>query len=281
MFDNIRFVIYTYEKNIHLAELCALNFIKQNNGSNLKLSIFCNNVKDKKLESSGVNYVNAEVEYSPTGFHFGKTMLIGLKSIEEDYIFFLLDDYFLIDKIKENELQDVLKFIKCENIDYFGFDNIGGLYTVDMFDRIESSCESIFLDKLRWRKKDYQYLYSVQPCIWKKSSYIELLEKYEKISLHDLDNTLEHIKLENSHYKGTACILNSCFDHIDKINDEYFVLAYVEINRHGVFQIPENGMPVNPMAQHVLYTYKLIEEHKLNEKKEFAHMMPPNFQIKQ
>ncbi len=143
-----------------------------------------------------------------------------------------------------------------------------------MFDDVITDCEVSFKEHLKWRKKDYQYLYSVQPCIWNKNSMIEILEKYEEISLHDLDQTLPNIKNENDYFKSTACKLDSCFDHIDKIEDNYFVLAYVEICRHGVFNLNENGMPTNPNAGHALFAKKIIKEENLCENPEFSHLSP-------
>ena len=174
-----------------------------------------------------------------------------------------------------------MNLIKCENIDYFGFDDIGGILKLSDFEKLNSSCESNIKDELYLRHKDYQYLFSVQPCIWKRKSLIELLESHENISLHDLDETKPYIRESGLKFKSTMSGLRSCFDYafnidLQKRPDDYYIIAYTEIVRHGCFNIPENGKPVSPNDYSVRFTYNLIEEEDLGSKKEFRHLLPPS-----
>jgi hypothetical protein len=208
-------------------------------------------------------------------------MISALSQMTEDYVFFLLDDYFFIDEIKYDDLNDVLNLMKCEGIDYFGFDDIGGILKLTDFEKLNSTCESNVKDGLYLRHKDYQYLFSVQPCIWKRTSLIELLSKQEKVSLHDLDETKPYIREDGLKLKGTMSGLRSCFDYafdfdLQKSPENFYVIAYTEIVRHGCFNIPENGKPVSPNDYSVRFTHKLIEDEDLGSQKGFKHLLPPS-----
>lgn len=281
--NNLRFIIYTHEKNLSLAELNLKYFFKHNKRDDLKITVVSNkfNNTDFKYEDI-VDYHSSDVELNCQGYHFGKTMLSALDEIKEDYVFFLLDDYFFINEIKYQDLEDALNLMKCENIDYFGFDDIGGILTLNDFEKFSSECESNITDGLYFRHKDYQYLFSVQPCIWKKSSLVRLLEIHENISIHDLDETKNHIRDIGVSLKSTMSGLKSCFDYSLDFSrqekpDDYYIIAYTEIVRHGCFNIPENGKPVSPNDYSVMFTYKLIEDEDLGSKDGFKHLLPPSF----
>lgn len=280
--QNLRFLINTHDKNLSLAELSLKYFFKHNKRDDLKITIVSNKFNTQDLKySDRVTYHSSNLNLHCQGYHFKDTMLSALNEISEDYIFFLLDDYFFIEEIKYDDLNDALNLMKCENIDYFGFDDIGGILKLSDFEKLNSSCESKIKDELYLRHKDYQYLFSVQPCIWKRKSLIELLESHENISLHDLDETKSYIRESGLKFKSTMSGLRSCFDYafnidLQKRPDDYYIIAYTEIVRHGCFNIPENGKPVSPNDYSVRFTYNLIEEEDLGSKKEFRHLLPPS-----
>jgi hypothetical protein len=281
--ENLRFVFYTYEKNLPLTELCLKYFFKHNKREGLKITIVSNKFQHTDFKYKDiVDYHSSDVDLNCQGYHFGKTMLSALNEIKEEYVFFLLDDYFFINEIKYQDLEDVINLMKCEGIDYFGFDDVGGILTLNDFEKFNSKCVSNIKDSLYFRHKDYQYLFSVQPCIWKKSSLINLLEKYENISIHDLDETKNHIRDYGILLKGTMSGLKSCFDYSLDFSkqekpDDYYIIAYTEIVRHGCFNIPENGKPVSPNDYSVMFTYKLIEDEGLGSNIGFKHLLPPSF----
>jgi hypothetical protein len=76
--------------------------------------------------------------------------------------------------------------------------------------------------------------------------------------------------------------LKSCFDYSLDFSkqekpDDYYIIAYTEIVRHGCFNIPENGKPVSPNDYSVMFTYKLIEDEGLGSNIGFKHLLPPSF----
>ena len=284
MIDNLRFLIHTHEKNVGLSELCLTHFFKHNKRDGLKMTLVSNKfLNNNFLHSDKVDYYSSDVELIWQGYHFRDSMISALTNITEDYVFFLLDDYFFIDEIKYDDLEDALNLMVCENIDYFGFDEVGGILTINDFEKLNTECESNIKDSLFLRHKDYQYLFSTQPCIWKRTSLLNLLKSEDKITLHDLDETLPNIRKNGLGLKGTISNLKSCFDYsmnfsVSEKPDDYFIIAYVEIVRHGCFNIPENGKPISPDDLNVRFTYKLINDEDLGSKDEFKHLVPLSLQ---
>jgi hypothetical protein len=178
-----------------------------------------------------------------------------------------IDDFFLFKDIKHDDLKNLIDYIKCENIDYFSFDNINP--NSDDFSKYKSICDNKYSEHFYTINNCHSNLFSVQPCIWKKESLLNLLRKYDYISGNQLDYTIDEIR-ENNTYKTLSCDLRSWFnDYIDDENCDFFIIAYYEIVRHGVFSLPENGIPVKPNDNQVNFVKKLITEEDLFNKPEF------------
>jgi hypothetical protein len=274
--ENIRFIYYTNEKNVELCELALKHFFKHNKNENLKVTVLSNkfNSDDFKYKDK-VEYLSSNIDFFAPN-RFVETMKFGLNRIKEDYVFLFLDDYFFLDEIKYDDLSRVLNLMNCDGVDYFGFDLIPfGSPEFKLFKKFTSKCENKFDEVLLERPFEFQYLYSVQPCVWKKNSLIKLFERCENISLHDLDNTIELIKKETEDFFGLGNTLYSTFDYDDafKHKENYFIISYTEIVRSGVFNIPENGMPIGPLQPMVQFIYKLIEEENLNNNLNFGHLL--------
>lgn len=237
--DNLSVVYFSNEKGFGLAEL-AVDYFKKYS-KNLKINIVSNKISDGyEFRHDDVYHHNMEVPFNDSGKHFGESMLKYLKSVDDEYIFFFCDDYFLIDDLKEDELEKLIDFIKCENIDYFGFDDMCNGCSSKPKVMYAPKCNHNNNDSFVVRNPDERYLYSVQPCIWKRESFIKVLSG--GVSIHNLDETIETIK----DVDGIVALGNDLSSHmtykkqeeINKIN--YFILSYVEIVRHGVFIVPEN-----------------------------------------
>jgi hypothetical protein len=103
-----------------------------------------------------------------------------------------------------------------------------------------------------------RHMYSVQPCIWKKSSLIELLNHNPELTLHQLDNTDVYNKrgerrnLIEKHgylfYETKENFFNYGFNnfcyhhppltyHVDEkpMSSDFLLIDYIEIVRHGKF----------------------------------------------
>jgi hypothetical protein len=273
MLDDIRFIFYTNESNFGLGELCVKHFLMHNNREDLKVSLISNNFPHDNFQfSDRVTYLNANVERKSDGSHFAQTMLSVLPEIKEKYVFYFCDDYFFVKETKYNDLREVLDMMDCDNIDYFGLDDIGEFKQIRDYEKYQSSCENKYKDHFYNRERDYRYLFSVQPCIWNKESLHELLKVHNNISLHDLDETLDVIKNGNT-YKALCNNLPSGVNFLDVDNTDYFLVAYHELVRHGVFWIPENGQNLHPLTPSVQFTYKLIEDEDLMNRPDFEKIV--------
>lgn len=274
--DNIRFVFFTNENNSKFAEVALKHFLKHNKREGLKITLVSNKFKHKDFKfTNQVDYFDAGVDLNVRVHHFGYSLQKFLPTMEEDYVFYFCDDYFLLDEIDYTGLEKLLEFIECDGVDYFGFDDVGGAIPLSSFDEYRSYCSHPLIDRFYLRHPDYQYIYSVQPCIWKKDSLIKVLNKHDGISLHDLDETKDYLREPS--FKTIMTDLVSCFDYHDSQEDNGFIIKYMEVCRHGCFNIPENGKPTNPHSPLVKFIYNLIKDEKLSDKPEVFHLLPPVF----
>lgn len=271
--QNVRFLFFTNERNQAFCDLCLDYFFKHCKNPDVKVSVVSNAYKsDKKKHIDRVQYLESGVDlYNQNRFPL--TIEYALSKIEEDYIFLFFDDYFLIRDIKFQELESLMQFIIDEDVDYFGFDELVG--APREFESYQPKKENEISTNIAIKHREYMYLYSLQPCIWKKSSLAKVFERNKNITIHDLDNTKQKIKDSTSEFKVLGSRLHSMFVshyHYDHI-ENYFVLAYIEITRAMVFSLPENGFancPKDPVPQ---FIYKLIKEENLMEKPEFWHIL--------
>lgn len=273
MLDDIRFIFYTNESNFGLGELCVKHFLMHNKREDLKVSLISNNFPHDNFQfGDRVTYLNANVERKSDGSHFAQTMLSVLPEIKEKYVFYFCDDYFFVKETKYDDLREVLDMMDCDMIDYFGLDDIGEAKPISDYEKYVSLCENKYKDHFYNRERDYRYLFSVQPCIWNKESLHELLKVHNNISLHDLDETLSVIKNGNT-YKALCNNLPSTVNFLDVEKTDYFLIAYHELVRHGVFWIPENGQNLHPLTPSVQFTYKLIEDENLINRPDFEKIV--------
>lgn len=266
--SNIRFVYFTNETNIPLLKLTLPNFFKYNNLENIKVSVISNNYADDILPySNAVQYLNGSTPFHTNGKHFSNSLKNTLSKIQEEYIFLLLDDFFFINDTKFNDLQKLMEFIVAENVDYFGFDDVAGTEIYD-WSPYEKENYPFGKGSLYYRDSNYRYLHSLQPTIWKRKSLMALCDRWE-FSVHELDETLPQIKQENK----LKCFGNNQLSHFTYTSPgDYFVIAYVEIIRHGVLQHYKNGFAG---TDYPVFSFidQLINEHDLLNKSEYQKIL--------
>lgn len=258
MNSDVSVLVYTNERGISITDLTLPRVITafEDVGCNIYLTA-------NKLPSSyniyNVNYINAGVEFSSNGGHYSQTLQHALKVIPEDYILFLCDDYLFRSKIKQNVFENIVALIKNYDVDYFSF---ASLCYCDVIIKNWKSPD-IELKKFNLEgtlyeiDNDYRHLYSVQPCIWKKTSLIKLLECNPSLSLWDMDNTAicntqgksRYLNYETNLYENTPeTALDFNFKNftinlppltynIDnrQPDSDFYVLDYGEVIRHGKF----------------------------------------------
>lgn len=244
-------LIYTNQNYLPIADLTIGEFDRFFSENPIKRYVVSNKIENFEFQNKNSVFIDTKTEFDGSGGQFSKTMSIALSEINEEYIIFFCDDYMLIDKPNLNYLVELLRIIREEKIDFFSFASNRPKPNWEKF--------NINSDKLPNRNfyhipKNFQYLFSVQPCIWKKSSLLELLKYNPELPLHHLDTT--NIKNKEGFYRPfnplTATygsfiggsdgydFKSICTDYegYDELfNYEYFIFPYVEIIRHGFFNM--------------------------------------------
>lgn len=249
----MKFIIYTTEFNLPLANTIADSYIKYG-PSDMDLTIVSNKVSNNYTPKEGIEYFHAGIEMRMHGYQFSDVMLKYLNTIDDDYIFFFCDDYLIINPFKEEQLNKVLEYVRNNNIDLAGFDYIEDEY-FHQFKILELDYHGI---TIRERDKNYPWVFSLQPCIWKRESLIELLTNSGDTSIGHLDHTTEKFRAANV-YKGIAFNGNSEATHLSELEDDYYVLNYLEIVRKGRFYHTSNHKMEDGHPD--LSEYTVLKEH--------------------
>ena len=114
-----------------------------------------------------------------------------LDQIESEYIFLLLEDYFLTEEINATEINLHLNFLSQHNANKVMIDKHSMFYTYDeVFDYQNRTCLKF------WQKSNY--LLSTQPSIWRKSFLQSVLNEPLNPWSFELDKTK---KIQNNENK--------------------------------------------------------------------------------
>jgi hypothetical protein len=149
----------------------------------------------KHFTKDGVEVVN------PGNGNWSSRVRFALNKIDSPYVFITLDDYFMSDRVDDEEIDDILSLMQRENIDYY---------------QLEISAKK---DYYKWNKfKDYSYLYEIPKTrnywvdtsvtIWKKDFLLELLGEGDYSAWKfELDRNKDAKYPER--YKDKICLLDS------------------------------------------------------------------------
>ena len=257
---DVSLIVFTNENYFELLYLTLPFTIENTKHLGKTLNIVSNKLPEHQ-EFEGVNYIIADVEFSSTGSHFRDTLLHALNTISEEYILFLCDDYLIKSPINQSRFENLIPIMEKINADYLA---LGTQKHIENF--------VVTWPKPQVNLSDYNFpencfyefdvstrhMYSVQPCIWKKSSLKELLIHNPNLSLHQLDNTDilnkkgQRRNLTEAHnfsfYEKKEDFFdynfkNFCYHyppttyHVDEkpLSTGFFLIDYIEIVRHGKF----------------------------------------------
>jgi hypothetical protein len=186
-----------------------------------------------------------------------------LSQIDEEYIFYFCEDYITTDSINIKNLENLIKMMQDEDIDMFSF---ASSYS-KAYNRPIISIDYPkygFEDNIFYHMEtSYQHAYSIQPCIWKKSSLQQLLIDNPLASLHDMDNSI----LNNKNKYKLVCTDFKIYDLCCPA--EYFIIGYKEIIRHGVFLMKLNGQHLDDNNHGEIFVKQLIKNENLHNKPEY------------
>lgn len=246
--NNIALVVYTNEKYLPIADLTIGEFDKHSKINPLKRYLISNKFTDYEFKNNNFIKINSNVEFDGAGNHFGQTMSKALTQINEEYILFFCDDYLLIERPDFEKLNYLFDIIVQSNIDFFSFASMNQIYPWKDF---ESNNDLLGDIKLFYIPENYQYKHSVQPCIWKKNSLIEILTYNPNLPIHHLDTTC--IKNKNGIGRPYDPLTSTWGEYLDGVSYAFkcvctnvkayddvefykpFIFPYVEIMRHGFF----------------------------------------------
>jgi hypothetical protein len=257
---DISFVVFTNENYFDLLYLTLPYTIENTKHLNKTINVVSNKIPEHEI-FNGVNYIDSNVNFSSDGSHFRDSLLFALNQIPEDYILFLCDDYLIKSPINKDRFDNIVNILEKINGDYLA---LGTQKHIENF--------VINWDKPNINLSEYgfpdgcfynfdvtaRHMYSVQPCVWKKSSLIDLLTHNPSLTLHQLDNTDisnkkgEKRKLEEffnfSFYEKKENFFdygfnNFCYHHppmtyhVDEkpLSTDFLLIDYIEIVRHGKF----------------------------------------------
>jgi len=248
--NSLRYVCYTNQLYIPIANLFIKLFYKHTQNK-IPLTVITNNDGVRIEKNDTVTVIDTNVHFQGNGGHFTYSLINALSKIDEKYIFFFCDDYFLSRDIDYKNLENLLNLMNSDNIDFFSF----------------SSChpksknwqlyqQSIFNDELFCIPDNFQYMCSVQPCIWRKETLLKVLEHNKGITLHDFDNSVlydnkmlrreiipsteKYTLWQNDNIYGykKLCSNFKAYDELDEKDiNTFFIVQYVEGVRHGLFNI--------------------------------------------
>ena len=257
---DISFVVFTNEKYFKLLYLTLPYTIENTKHLGKTINIVSNKIPEHDI-FDGVNYIDPNVNFSPTGSHFRDSLLIALDQIPEDYILFLCDDYLIKSPINKDRFDRLVDIMEKINGDFLGLGTQKHMenFVVEWKRPDINLSEYGFPDGCFYEFDDtVRHMYSVQPCIWKKSSLIELLNHNPELTLHQLDNTdvlnkrgerrnliekHSYLFYENKENFFDYGFNNFCYHHppltyhVDEkpIPSDFLLIDYIEIVRHGKF----------------------------------------------
>jgi len=264
---NLAIAVYTNKAYVPILNLFLHELFRLNRDINIPIYAISNEFESEKVYEDKVVYLDSKVEWHSQGNNFSDVLRKTLPQIKEDYIFWFCDDYVLTDSIDIQKLSNLLRLVQDENLDIFSFASIpqaSSYIKMDIsYDTYEFPNEIFY-----YTDNNYLHKFSVQPCIWKKSSLIKIVSE-NQISLHDMDCS----RIQNSEQYLAGCTTYRIFD-VCPTCPERFIISYIEVIRHGVFQLVWNGAPIyeewpqhNMLVDIILY-YNL---HKKEEYKRFLN----------
>lgn len=294
LFKDIHFIINTNEKVLPLVNLSLKYFDTFIGLDNINISIVSNKFKDCVFNySDKVNYITPDVEYDGSGGHFEAVISNALNNIKEEYIFFFCDDYIITKQFDIEALLRLMQFIINEKVDYFSFSSCFVEREMQSNPlakyRLCDNSEKYGFDKDAFYhfSENFLYLYSVQPCIWKRSSLLELLSYNKNVGIRTLDTS--YIKDKKGKYRDQIpntgiycydkwavpddeyqfkkiCTKYNIFDY--SYNPDFFIFNYIEIVRYGkIWQT----LGENNWVQIIIN--QIIKDNDINNKSEFNQFL--------
>lgn len=281
---DVHFLIHANEHSVPIAELALKYFDRYIGLDKINISVMSNRFPDRSLleHTDKVNYISGDIDYMSSGHHYNATITNAISFIKQKYIFMFCEDYILTEPIDVDALHRMVNLFDENDIDILSLSSFLTRQSGMKFKTFEHSTKYGFReDDLLWTDKKHMHIYSVQPCIWRKSSLEEIVKYNPNMTIHHLDTA--HIcdkkgrfrnfdgskgicgysdwpAPEDEYNLNALCTSHTIFDY--GYPPEYFIISYIEVLRRGKFHqglgndnwvhkkmmsvVEENGLKSNP-----------------------------------
>jgi len=290
-FSDLHFLIHSNENTTPIVRLSLKYFDKYIGLDNINITVMSNKfLDDSNLPyKEQVNYVSGDVKYCVGGTHYVPTISKALDFIQEKYIFMFTEDYMLTQPIDVVALNNMISLFKGEDVDLLSFSTFAIKAAGLTFKTYEHSAKYGFKeDDLLWTDEKHMHVYSVQPCIWKRSSLQEIIKYNPTMNIHHLDTS--HIADKKGRYRTWNPYTICGYSDWENPDDEYkfkklctnyyifdfgwqpqfFILGYIEILRHGKFMV---SLGDENWVQKIIY--QIINENNLKSDPEYDRYFEP------
>jgi hypothetical protein len=198
--ERITVLFYTNQTYAPIANLSIDEFNRFSKDLEIKKILVSNKFPDNdNLPYEEFTKIDAGVEFRSDTRHFAKTVLKGLEKVDTKYVLFLLDDTLIMNNIKRNSLDSVLNFMDGENIDHLSLMSYGHDWKIIETDYSKYRLPNDYMFEM---PNSYMFMFSLQPSIWKTSSFIEILEHNLEISIKEFD--ISQFKNKKGEVRGAA-----------------------------------------------------------------------------
>ncbi len=185
--NNLSILYYTNETSLPICDLAINEFNNFSKNLNLKKYIVSNRfLSDNNFNYNGFEQINANVPLENEGRHISKVLIKSLETIDTKYVLFMLDDMFVMNDIRKNNLEKIINVMDNENIDHFSLMSYGHNWQVLNIDYEQYGLPNDYIFKM---DMSYMYMITLQPMIWKVSSFLELLKNNSNITIKEFDTS--------------------------------------------------------------------------------------------
>lgn len=262
MINNISFVMYTNEKYLPIAKL-SIDRIAEYFTLQIPKYLATNHF-DSDLDYHDFSIVDTQTPFQTDASHFREVMYILLtRYVRTKYFLYFSEDYYLINYFKSNNFIKLLSYIEDHNIGYMSL-----IAHPPCFGSPVEDVEQYGLKNIMKFNSSYTYTFSMQPAVWNRDFFLEIIESNPVLTLQMLDttnfNNRDKIHLSNGwNYSwdpygfifNNSLFGNYAFDTHNGI-DDYYMLLYSEIVRGGKFNL-NNHFNNRNTVQNIIAKYNL------------------------
>ena len=185
--EKISLLIYSNETFLPIANLAIDEFNKFSNELNIKKYLASNKfINDDDLEYNDFIKIDANIPLENDGRHFAKILIKSLEVMDSEYVLFMPDDMFVINQIKKENLDKIINLMDGENIDHISLMSYGHNWEIMNIDYSKYGLPNNYIFNMNM---SYIFMITLQPMIWKVSSFLEFLKHNENISIREFDTS--------------------------------------------------------------------------------------------